>query len=141
VPNILFTKSDRIGSKIICGVTKEQVSHVALEYNGYVIHSNFCYGVNIQPTSKFKKDNNIVFQVPIRLGKADLLKIISENIGRRYDYLAFVMIALRYLHILPKKVDIRGISGALICTEFLTKILTNDERLLTPGQLYKELTK
>jgi hypothetical protein len=138
---ILFTRSDKIGSKVIRGVTKEEVSHVAISYMGYVIHANFQKGVHVQKLKDFCEDNEIVYKVPVKATKSQILKILSEYIGSKYDYLAFFLLGLRLLKVLPMKVDIRQITGSFLCTEFVTQFIYDEERLLTPGQLYKELTK
>ena len=135
---ILFTKSGKIGSRLIRLVTGEPISHCAVySDDGYILHSTFT-GPVLETFEEFTGKNTIVYSVKV----ADIPLDVRNYRGAGYDYTAFFWLALRYL--MPdyvKKQDIRQLSGAYLCTELVTDILIDEEKLLTPYQLYNSLIK
>lgn len=150
---VLFTRSNLLGSKIIRSLTGEDISHVALEMDGIVIHARFD-GVEIEGLPHFLEHNEIVRAYSVvgdnrkRFWEAMLLE------GSKYDYKAFFSIGLRLILrkslgiVIPSLSD-WAIRRQYICTEFVDTILhicntggdtiTESNRHITPGELEAEL--
>lgn len=141
VVKVLFTRSDKVMSKLICAVTEEPVSHCAIQIGEFVIHSSV-HGVEVLPFRKFDSLNEIVFvwntQVP---ESADLHTKIAYWHGHTYDVGALAYLAVRYAFpgLLPKK-NLWGASGMFMCTELVQTLvkLPNDD-MITPYKLYLRL--
>lgn len=133
---ILFTRTESLLSKVIRGVTKEPVSHCALEMYGWVLHSNLL-GVHAERLGSFSKSSDIIFSVEIPDNPREVFSALAQYQGRSYDFLALLYLGLRYLcPFLPKK-NLWQVSGMFICTEFITKSMYGSEdSLITPYQLY-----
>ena len=144
---VLFTRSGLIGSRIIRGLTGEDISHVALEMDDIVIHARFD-GVEIEGLPHFLEHNEIVRAYEVsgdnrkRFWKAMLLE------GSRYDKLAFFSIGLRImlrksLGIMIPSLNRWAVRRQYICTEFVDTILgvCESNRQITPGELEAELRK
>ena len=140
--NILFTTSKYPTSKLIKKITGEKCSHVAIEKNGIVLHSDFT-GLRLEPLRIFKERNEIIYSIkspkPVRFSK-----VIDKYWGIKYDFKALLYLGIRYL--LPKnwtsKRNIWQTTGMFLCTEFITDIIDQKEdSLITPEQLYNRLIK
>jgi len=137
--NILFTKSNKPGSWVIRGVTGEDISHCAVQVGSIVLHSTG-FGVRLEHNSQFFLKNKLVYSVPVDFTLTQFCAAVQKYVGKKYDYLGFLMLGLRLLA--PKLVkprDIREISGSYICTELVSVIFLGEEKLLTPYQLYLKL--
>lgn len=137
---IIFTKSNYIASKIIRNVTKEDVSHVAIQNAGFVIHSNFT-GCRIDVIQDFLQHSDIVHSVEIPYNR-ELLHSALQLVGshKSYDFGGMFYLWLRaYLPFLPKK-NLWQSSSMYLCTEFLTEVLYGkQDSMITPYQLYLKL--
>jgi hypothetical protein len=138
---VLFTKSDKLMSQIITGVTHEPVSHCAIHYAGIVAHSSV-NGVELVPYSIFKRDYNIVLRVELDTRPGKLLDTLDRTWGHGYDIPALLFLGLRYLApcFVPKQ-NLWAVSGMYICTEFVTDVVDQKvDSMCTPYQLYLRLT-
>lgn len=147
---LLFTSSNKIGSRLIRLATGEAVSHAAvLMPDGSVAHMAFT-GLKQQSISAFLKENNIVARVAVNtdpsVAVARLVAFRQQH-SRLYDYSA-----LLYLGIMLLYHRLTGIPHHLIyrnrwqkksmdmCTEFACWMLGREvNSVITPGQLLKEL--
>ena len=142
---VLFTKSNKIGSKLIRALTEEPVSHCAIYLPdlGTVIHSNFS-GVKTQSFSSFLKDNTIVYHVDV---PSPGLQIPESYASVSYDYLAFIyfgfMLIWKKMTGIPvSKTNHWAQKRAFLCTELVTFILWGaEDSTLTPYGLYLALQK
>jgi hypothetical protein len=139
--NILFTKSDLIGSDIIRLVTGEPVSHVALEEDGWVVHMRSS-GLVVEPLEIFTRYNEIVHSIRgLELGMS-WEDIAVKYWDTRYDHGALVGLGLRLMfpYIVPKK-NILNVSGMFLCTELVTAVLGGEpDPMITPHKLYVRLS-
>lgn len=136
---ILFTKSKSLLSYLICAVTKEPVSHCALEIHGWVIHSNL-YGVHAEPLEDFRGE--IVYSVEVPYKEEALISGMAKYQGRMYDVGALLYLGLKYLlPFLPKK-NLWQSSSMFLCTEWVTQVLDGRaDSMVTPYKLYERLVK
>jgi hypothetical protein len=134
---IIFTKSNRIASKLIRNVTKEDCSHVALSNAGFVIHSNFT-GCRIDTLQDFLKHSDIVHSVEISYDREILHRALTK-VGEHssYDFGGMAYLWLRsYLPFLPKK-NLWQSSGLYLCTEFISEVVENkQDSMITPYKFY-----
>lgn len=144
---ILFTTSNYPVSKMIRSVTKEPVSHCALQYNKLIIHSTFG-GVKCERLDSFLKESRILYQIEVSGTGGSVLEILANALGRPYDYGALIYLGIRFLlkkiRIPTPKVNLLNTSGAYLCTEFINKYVISEvsleeSSLITPYKLYLTL--
>ena len=136
---ILFTKSGSPLSRAIMAVTKEPVSHCALECAGWIIHANL-YGVHVELPQTFQSHSQIVYTVDIPLDIDRVMNVLAKNELKYYDLGAILYLALRYwLPCLPKK-NLWQSSNMFLCTEWVTEVIDGKaDSMITPYQLYLKL--
>lgn len=138
---ILFTKR----SKLVASVLGEPVTHVALRWDDYVIHSN-TYGVHIEPYIDFQDHNQIVYTIKVLDNLPRLLRLLAKYNNSRYDFGAFAYLGAYFLLRrvglpLPKK-NLWQSSGMFLCTEWVTQYVDDKEdSMITPYGLYLRMTK
>lgn len=137
---ILFTRNNTVLSRIIRGITGEEVSHCAICISDYVIHINLL-GLQVQHVVDFSQNNIVVDSIPIHgPAPADIAELLEKLVGNGrmgYDYLGLLYLGLRYLlpGLVPKQ-NLWQVSGMFLCTEFVTNFLDGREAsTTTPGQL------
>lgn len=148
--NILFTKNNSFVSKNIRAVTGEPVSHVALDFGLFVVHSNFL-GLHLEWAKNFRKKSDVVYS----LRGVDSLEE-TDQIGRlntlleQYEFSMYDVGAMFFIGVcvflrnkfnipLPKS-NLWQISGMFICTEWVTKFIDGtEESMMTPFKLYLRL--
>lgn len=137
--DIIFTRNNTILSRLIRKVTGEPVSHCALDFAGWIIHSNL-YGARVDLPQEFDKHNDIVYRVTVPFDLDKLVHTLVGSTGSRYDFGALLYAGLRcVLPFLPKQ-NLWQCTGMFLCTEFVTSILYNTEDSeITPYQLYQRL--
>lgn len=142
---LLFTTNpDALFSRLILEITKEPVSHVALQMGPWVLHSNY-RGVHAETLYSFKKHNQIKLVVPIWGITTDtVLKRFSDREFKPYDLLGVLsfgvhLLARRYLPGIPK-VQLMQASGMDFCVELVQHLIGSSHQLITPYQLYCQLT-
>ena len=140
---IIFTKSNKIGSKLIRWGLDEPVSHVAIRYDDYVVHSRGG-GVEVQKLSEFLKHSEVVYSTKVAKNVPRLFRLLLNTNKSRYDFGALLYLTVRTLCgkigiSLPKK-NLWQTSGMFLCTEWVTSYLEGKEdSMITPYNLYKKL--
>lgn len=147
---VVFTASNKIGSKIIRFVTGESVSHVAvLMPDSSVAHMAFT-GLKQQSITAFLKDNKIVARVAVEtdpsIAVARLLAFREQH-SRLYDYSALLYLGIMLLYHRLTGVPHHPIyrnrwqkKRLDMCTEFACWMLDREvNSVITPGKLLKEL--
>lgn len=143
---ILFTTRDEFFSNSIRAITKEDVSHVALKFNDWlVVHSNI-KGVHLETYQSFKKRNNIIniLQANNTYPAEVIRQAISKEENKPYGIVEFCvlpirLLAQRYVPGLTLDLDYGDISGMYICTEIVQHLLDMDYGVITPGELREQL--
>ena len=136
---ILFTRR----SKIIQAVLKEPVTHCAIRYDDYVIHSTY-NGVRVEHVTEFIKHSKVVHEIKIRRDLHKLFLTLAKYCRANYDYGAMFYLGFYYLLRriglpLPKKNLWQG-TGMFLCTEFITQYIDEKEdSMITPYGLYLRL--
>jgi len=141
---ILFTRSPKIGSKLIQAVTGEPVSHCAIYVPcfGTVWHSTVPCIINV-PYDDFIATHDVVYTVDADIGW-DQISEMNKLFGRPYDMVSLLLVGLRLLATRFKipfpKIDLRSLSGMYLCTEFVSDIMLSDiDSYITPYKLYLKL--
>lgn len=136
---ILFTKSSSPLSRVIRAVTKEPVSHCAIDCSGWILHSNL-YGVHVELPQTFTSHSEIVYSIDIPFDINKIMATLAKDELKFYDYGALLYLGLRYLFpFLPKK-NLWQSSNMYLCTEWVTDVLaSNPDSMITPYQLYLQL--
>jgi hypothetical protein len=157
---LLFVKGHTAFSKLIMGVTKESVSHVAMEFQvgpwALVIHSNLL-GLHIELAANFRKNCTIVKElehIPFGIreqdsfASMDLIKVkslLEQYEFTMYDwgglvFLGLVLFARAKLGIPLPKSNLWQSTGMFLCSEWVTKYLDGQENsMITPEKLYYSL--
>ena len=102
--HFLFTKSTKIGSKLIRWGLNEDSSHFAIGFDlgvgdrGVIFHSNF-HGLAIAWAKDFREHNEIVYELspvlPLKLEAEErLYQAVVKNYGSPYDFKGFTFFVL-----------------------------------------------
>lgn len=147
---ILFVRSNKIGSRLIRWMTGEPCSHVAMRIgDNLVIHSKFS-GVDIDLWSTFIKEYKLVHVLePLEsaVSEQEVIERLSLDLeGAQYDYMGILYFGI---HLLFKKMGISiGKKNAwaktsnYMCTELVGELVDEkDNSLLTPEELKDKLIK
>jgi hypothetical protein len=143
---LIFTKSKKIGSRLIRWALGEEFSHFAIGFDcdpdgfGVVIHSHF-RGVEIRWFKDFEKqvDEYEIYWPPRELGLNEQERIwqsiVQKVAGKRYDFTAFawfawIAIRRKWFKLPFPRRNIADSSG-LLCTE-LYRYLSFADRQLFP---------
>jgi hypothetical protein len=143
--NIIFTRSNNLISKLICAITKEPFSHVAISpFPECVLHSTFT-GVNFISMGRFLAAHSTVIPVRVDIPYEAILPIVHKNGKALYDFKALLFVGAmlllrRWFPKLVPKQNLWQTSGMYMCTEFVTLILGEVDSMITPYQLYVKLT-
>lgn len=124
---------------MILNVTKEPVSHVAIQVGSYVMHSDLL-GVHIVMLETFIKTHSVVYEIEQKFDENALMKTFAECDQKHYDYGGFIYLGLTYLiPWLPKK-NLWRSSGAFLCTDFVSTVEWGEANgSLSAYQLYLKL--
>lgn len=141
---LLFTKSNKWFSDLICSVTKEPVSHVAIydPEEQVVYHSSFM-GIEKLGFNKFVDMQERILFVPIEVDAWQVQKMYHEHKSAWYDFGAILFLGLSlmlrsYLRIPLPNSNLWQATGMFLCTEWYTKVKYNKElSMMTPWQLFK----
>lgn len=137
---ILFTRSEKIVSKLIRRVTGEPVSHCAIQVGDWVIHSNFL-GVHPERIDKFLKGGVTIWAaVELPNDYPKILLNTFEGWGKRYDFGAmFYLLARAIFPWLPKK-NLWQCSDMFLCSEWVAHVVEDDDdAMITPYRLAMRL--
>jgi hypothetical protein len=143
---VLFTRSNNPLSRLICAITGEPLSHVALlPMPECVIHSTLT-GVDFTTYARFEAAHSYIVDVEIDADYYDILPTIMDASKASYDYKALlfcgVMLLLRrwFPKWVPKQ-NLWQTTGMYMCTELVTDALGEIDSMITPYQLYLKLSK
>lgn len=150
---LLFIKGHTSFSKLILKTTKEQVSHVAIEFAfgpvNIVVHSNLL-GLHMELASNFRKNCTVVRELEY-IGPDtpnDLIKLkkkLEDYEFSLYDFGGFLFLGislfLRNVFKIPlPKSNLWQSTGMMVCTEWVTDYLYDKENsMITPEKLYYNL--
>jgi hypothetical protein len=145
---ILFTAGNNVVSKAIRELTRYPASHVAVQFGNYVFHSNMT-GPKFELLDEFLKHSHIVRSyVGPPTNQMDLLDMVdfyARRQHRKYDFLLFLWLTAHCLwaYSLKKPVkpsDMKQVTGAYLCTEFVSTFLNTDKTsIYLPEQLERHL--
>lgn len=146
---LLFTRSNKLGSRFICWLLQEPMSHVALRLsNGLVVHATMTQGLVIGWSSQFAQQNTILGGIILDFGNSEmsvLSRLLDKYYGRGYDWPSVVYLGWRGL--------LRRLAGIpfpstnplnrqylMFCSEWAELVLgRKQDAMLTPYALYKQL--
>lgn len=142
---ILFTRGRSPISWLICKLTREEVSHCALEFDNWVLHANF-YGLHWVRKFDFDAGCSIVHAVEVNDDPRRLIRLAAEHAGKTgYDFGALFYLTLRYLLRsigirIPKK-NLWQTTGMFLCTEWVTLYLDGvTDAAITPFKLFEKIS-
>lgn len=141
---ILFVRGSSPLSWVICKLTKEDVSHCAVEIDEWVLHSNF-YGVHWDSKIEFQDKCTVLHQLEVPNNYERVVDLSAHYSGHRnYDFGGLLYLGVRLLlrvigiH-LPKK-NLWQMTGMFLCTEWVTEVLGDTEDSeITPFKLWEKL--
>lgn len=136
---ILFTRSNKIVSRLIRRVTKEPVSHCALQIGETVVHANFI-GVHPESFYSFTKGGvEIVATIELPDDYKKMFHLACAGWGKQYDFGAmFYLMARALIPWLPKK-NLWQSSGMYLCSEWVSEAMGEGDAMITPHKLYLKL--
>lgn len=145
---ILFTAGTSSLSKWIRSATREPVSHCALQFGHFVVHSNLA-GIHLEWSANFRRANAVVLQLTRVEAKdeddlTNLGKLLETVEFSFYDVGALFFIALslllRKLGLPLPKSNLWQSAGMYLCTEWVGRFIDSaDYSMITPLQLYEKL--
>lgn len=145
---ILFTTSEKPLARLIRGATGDDCSHVAIDWDGCIFHSN-AHGVNTIHISEFLKENTIIHSVVLPEHPEDLDRLgnLACKVNNTpYDvgallFCGFVLFCRKALNLRSwPKMNLWQSSGMDMCTEFVTEYLDGEaDSMITPEQLYNRI--
>jgi hypothetical protein len=126
-------------SRAIQWASDWDASHVAIEMEGMVFHSNL-FGPRCDLLEDFEKKSEIVREIPLETNYYDAVRLMHFYLKRNhraYDFLLFltlgIILILRKLNNnqeYDEKIVYRT-SGAYLCTEFVGEFLYGNENKFT----------
>lgn len=142
-----FTQSDKFFSKVIRGVTKEDVSHCVIIVDDlWVVHANH-KGVHTQYIGSFLEENRIMDWVDTDIELSKVYDLLRAHEDDTYDMggMIFSGLALLARRVCPSIVPKRNLwqtTGMEMCTELVTLLTFGKDgvdSMITPGQLCQKL--
>jgi hypothetical protein len=143
---ILFTRNNKsIFSRAIQWASGWDASHVAIELEGVVFHSNIL-GPRCDLLEDFEKKSEIVREIRLETNYYDAVRLMHfylKRNHRKYDFLLFLtlglLLVIRKLN--REEIDRKLIfrtSGAYLCTEFVGEFLYGNENQFTlPEEIWE----
>jgi len=139
---VLFTTSNKIGSRVIRKVTGEPVSHCALQFEcgdyRLVIHAGL-HGVEIIPLAWFLQTNQLLYEISIKEDEPRLIDL-DVYVKKSYDFMAILWLGFCFLINCRPSRNNWAVKKAHMCTELVTEILYGEaDSVITPYGLYLKL--
>jgi hypothetical protein len=145
---ILFTRNNKSPfSRAIQWATDWDASHVAIEMEGMVFHSDLL-GPSSELLEDFEKGKDIVREIRLENNFYDAIRLMHFYLKRKhrtYDFLLFISLGILLLlrklknEPLDKKL-IHRVSGAYLCTEFVAEFIAGKEnKYLLPEDIWEDL--
>ena len=154
--SLIFTYSDKIGSRLIRDISKSKTSHMAwLLDEKLVFQSNFS-GVHPLWRGRFEKENVIHYKIDLDMltlpeEESLYLALLSKYDGRSYDYGAlfyqgFAWLAYRLKIARLSTANKWSSKSKFLCVELAKPlapfgIILPDLESITPDNLYKYLSQ
>jgi len=144
---LIWTKNERAVSSVIRMITGEPVSHCALQYGPFIIHSNFL-GVHIEWAPAFFKNTVVVYEISLEASSENISKLNKTLLDTQfhfYDFGAMLYLGLKFFLRNHFKVALPDINlwqdkHLFTCTEFITKFYYGkSDSLVAPFQLYNQI--
>ena len=142
---ILFAKSGSPLSILIRAITREPVSHCAIQIGDFVVHSNLL-GVHIEGAKHFRTAVTVLYEVetnhPDAVAMLLLAKMLDQYEGSLYDFGGFAFLGVwlilkRWFKLPIPQVNLWREPGHYLCTEFVTAVINQKpDGMVTPYQLY-----
>jgi len=155
---VVFTRNKWPVSRLICWLSGERMSHVAVVFEDALVFQSNLFGVSVGWWSEFKAAHHVVAVVDYpHLGEECEKKlyhaVIDRFVGRRYDFGALIYLLWRGLRWkffktrLPKENRL-GSPGGLLCTELAAVVLEalgvdapDNVDLMSPERFFRALTQ
>lgn len=144
---ILFTRNNRsLFSRTIQWATGWDVSHVALELEGMVFHSNLL-GPQSSSLEEFERHCEIVRYITLPSSVYDAVRLFKFYLQRKHRSYDFVLFLYLGVYLIIKKAGnlpaspkyIHRVSGAYLCTEFVGEFITgNENTYMCPQEIWEE---
>ena len=150
----LFSRSEKIGSKVIASTTKKLCpeiektpSHVAILINEkWVFESTLESGVNRMSYKKWKEKNEEVAKIKCTQDRTleEVIGYFREIKDKKYDYMAIIYFSWRVilLHLLnlqiPAKNKLNN-PNRFFCTEVVGKMTNIDCQMTAPVKLLNDI--
>jgi hypothetical protein len=142
--SVLVTYGNNPLSAVIRHLTKEPASHVAIHWDGWVLHSNL-NGVQWSKMCDFQAKAVILDEIPIPQDLAKLLDFSARHVEHgSYDFGGFlycgIRLALRPIGIKLPKRNLWRMTGMYMCTELVsTYVFGAEDADITPTKLGEKL--
>lgn len=143
---LYFTKSNKIGSKIIRWVTGEPCSHVAIQINDYFVAHMTLGGFRIEHIEQFSEHLTIVSRIALDYPHEILMQQLGAYRSPGYDFKAILWLgcALLMRRLTGYRFNIKRNPWQdphrFDCTEFATWLLDKrSDSVITPWGLYIKL--
>lgn len=142
---ILLTYGNNPLSWIIRKLTKEDGSHIAVAWQGWVLHSNL-KGVQWQREEDFEAHGKVIDHIELPDDPVKLLHFSAAYVDHgKYDFggllYCAIRLCLRGVGIrLPKK-NLWSMTGMFMCTELVSSFVYGEEdSMATPRQLFDQIS-
>lgn len=143
---VIFTRSNKIGSRIIRLVTGEPVSHVAIGFTSTMdmVAGMTFSGLTIESSEKFLAAHEIYAAYTVDAPTLIVWDRIKSQIPRGYDFPGMIWLGLAILCRRAFGFKIKrnpwNKKDLSFCTEFADMVLgTEDGAIVTPGELLAKL--
>lgn len=132
-------KSNKLGSRLICSVTKEKFSHIGIEIDEVIYHSNSkgCHKSSIEEFGHKSETYSFELNISDYMANHMLERAISR-LGDKYDFLGVLGLGLLiiFFHKLLRKIKPPVMNPKwMFCSEYSEYIILGTQSSLTPGQV------
>ena len=152
----LFSRSNQIGSKIICWAgSYEQLPHLnngipshgaVLLDDTWVFESTMLGGVRVIPYSEWLKINEQLYKIPCTEPRHadEVLELAASLWGSGYDFAGISFFAWRYLGLIILERPLPSVNRwqnpfKHFCTEFMAKLWRKNLSMHSPARVCSEL--
>lgn len=147
---LLFTRSNKLGSRFICWLLGEPMSHVAIQFtSGLVAHASMDSGLRLDWAKQFREDHNVKAMITVAKPPAEELQVMTDLLDRYYKrgydwqavaYLGWRGLLRKLLGVPLPRTNPWDRKYLLYCTEWATIVLgMKVDPMMTPFELYRRL--
>ena len=133
--NIIFRKSNKLGSKIIRLFTKEEWSHVGVSFDENEVYHADSKGVHKITLEEFCKDSE--FLIIDKIHNEEMINRANSKLGSKYDFGAILWLAI-YLPLFRIGIKLPKTTinpKWFLCSEFVEYVIYGTITTSTPGEL------